>query len=243
MQLVRLVAVSLVVVVGAASAQTPADSPVTPEPTAPPPPPVSPAVPDVTPPPLPAEPRLPQIFHEQFIAVDSKGNTSVGTSHRPLTRQQFFELAGRPDLVEASLAASHRRAAFVISGAAVLAAGAVAAVALLATIPDVRVMPCANLVYYRDVCQAIVQSHTLGGVLSAAGAATVGALLFTLAYWSTPDVLDRDEATALASKYNAALKKRLMEGVASPPPEPSGFRLLPVIGPGGVGLVAWLTFP
>jgi len=69
----------------------------------------------------------------------------------------------------------------------------------------------------------------------------LGALLFTFAYWSNPDVLDRDEASALASKYNSALKKRLMEGSA-PPAEPSGFRLLPIVGPGGVGLVARLRF-
>lgn len=183
-----------------------------------------------------AEARLPRAFQEQFLTVDPQGRASVGSAHRPLTRLEFFQLAGRQDLAAASQAAARLRLALIVSGAVAVAAGAATAIALVATIPDLTAPPCLDRAYYTAVCQPIEHSHTIGGVVTAIGGAALGALLFTLALWTDPDVLSRDEASAVAAKYNAALKKRL-EG-----PAPAGFLLVPVVGPGGVGLAAQLRF-
>lgn len=217
-----------------------------PAPEASPPPsePVPAVEPQLTPPPPPSEPWLPPAFNDQFVTVDQEGKATVGKQHRPITRLELFELAGRDDLIQKSASAAKWRLGLIIAGATVAVAGAATAVALFATLPDFSRAPCQGgklgtpeMAYYRDVCLPQAELHTVGGTIGIIAGATLAGLAFTLAFWNDPDVLDRHETMALASKYNAALKKRLLQA------PPASFLLVPVIGPGGGGLVARLTLP
>jgi hypothetical protein len=126
----------------------------------------------------------------------------------------------------------------------VAVAGITGGIISYATAPDLTRDPCQqDLRTYNEICVPRANAHFIGGTVLMAVGAVGGALLFTLGYWSNPNVTSSDETIGLASKYNSQLKKRLLE--AQPEarkPRPPSLKVAPVLLPTFAGLTARLDF-
>jgi hypothetical protein len=199
--------------------------------------------PELTPPPdaptstePPAPPPLPPAFFERMLTVDEKGRVYEGRQRRLLTREEVLERLERPDLFEKSDAIARKRLTLAISAGLVAVTGAAVGIALIATAPPVATVECESDVQtYNEVCVPRHMAYeTAGSVVLVVG--IVGAsLLATFAWWSNPDPVRRDEATAAVSAYNGKLKRSLA-------PPPVSWRVAPWLAPGQGGLAALVTW-
>ncbi|MEW6430683.1 MAG: hypothetical protein AB1730_04170 [Myxococcota bacterium] len=203
------------------------DAPVLTEPRGPPP----------APPPTAASEATPPAFFERMLSVDQKGRVYEGRARTPVRARDVFERAGRVDLLEQSESLSRRRITLAVLAAVVGAAGVAVGATLIAIAPSPATPTCeADVRYYNDVCVPRYHAYQNTGSAVLVSGVIVASLLATLAWWSNPDVLSRDEMTKLVSTYNARLKKTLA------PSGPSSLRLAPWVGPGGGGLAAMLRW-
>ncbi|MFZ5441015.1 MAG: hypothetical protein ACOZQL_13490 [Myxococcota bacterium] len=191
------------------------------------------------PPVMPAEepaPALPGEFLDRVLRVDVKNQITEGRAQRPVTHLELFERTGRADLVEQSRALASRRTWLLVSAGALLVAGGITGGVLIGTGPVLASPACESDVrVYNEVCVPRANAHNISGTAVIAGSAAVALLLGTLALWSDPRVLDRDQTAAVVSSYNAQLARTLRRG-------PSGLKLQPVITPEGAALTASLRF-
>ncbi len=190
---------------------------------------------DVTPPPMPAveapaEPLVPAAFFDDVLSWDSESNQAMhGRQKTVLTRTEFFERVGRHDLIEKSNSLRTRRITLAVAAGTVALGGIISGVVLLAGSPDMNSAYCVNNVTNFNQCHETNRVHQTGGIGLIAGSAAVAMLMATLAWWSSPDAIDGDEATHLVSQYNAGLLKRLRASRGS-------LKWLPVVSPDGAAL-------
>ncbi|MEW5742528.1 MAG: hypothetical protein AB1938_26660 [Myxococcota bacterium] len=199
------------------------DTPAPPEPSSPP----------LTEPP----PSIPPAFFRLMLTVDEKGQVYEGRQRTPLTPREVFQKADRMDLIERSDTLARRRLGLAIGAGAVAAVGSAVGIALIALAPSAATPECeADVKFFNEVCVPRHMAYETAGSAVLVSSLVVGSLLATLAWWSNPTVLSRDEMTALVSGYNARLKRQLTEG------GPSSLRLSPYIGPGQAGLVGTMRW-
>lgn len=195
-----------------------------------------PAVSEPPPPPgeAPSTP-LPPAFFERMLSVDEKGRVYEGRARRLLSREEVFARLERPDLLEESEELSRRRVALAISAGLVAVTGTAVGIALIVLAPPINTVECeADVHTYNEVCVPRHRAYQLAGGVVLGSTFVVATLLATLAWWTKPDVLSRDELTREIATYNAKLKKRLAP--------PVSWRVTPYLGPGGGGLVVRLGF-
>lgn len=190
---------------------------------------------EVTPPPLPAveapaEPLVPAAFFDDVLSWDPDAKQAVhGRQKTVLTRTEFFERVGRLDLIEQSNSLRARRITLAVAAGTVALGGLIGGIVLLAGSPDMNSAYCVNNVANFNQCHEINRVHQTGGIGLIAGSVATAALMATLAWWSSPDVVDSDEATHLVSQYNADLLKRLRASRGS-------LKWMPVVSPDGAAL-------
>lgn len=190
-----------------------------------------PPPPDPTP--VVEPPSVPLAFYERLLTVDEKGQVYEGKQRAKLTPREVFERAGRTDLLERSDTLSRRRLGLAISAGVVAVVGSAVGIGLIALAPSAATPECeADVKFYNEVCVPRHMAYETAGSAVLVSSLVVGSLLATLAWWSNPNVLSRDEMTGLVSGYNGKLKRQLT-GQA-----PSGLKVLPYLGPGQAGLVA-----
>ena len=200
---------------------------------------------DLSPPPVmpteEAEPRIvPDGFLDQALKVDAKNRIAQGRAGTPVSHRELFERMGRVDLLTQSTNRAQRRLWLAVSAGAVAVAAGVTGVSLLATAPKLASVECERDVrIYNEVCVPRAATHNISGTAVLVSGAVVATLLATLAWWSDPDVLNRDETASLVSAYNAQLAKRLR---AQQEAKPQGLKVTPFVSPDGAGLVAALKF-
>lgn len=199
------------------------------------PPPAGAPAPDPLPPPpdAPTSTPPPAAFFEQMLTVDLKGRVYEGRKRYRLSATEVFERLGRTDLLEESARLRRRRTslwvAAAVTGVTLVATGAV----LLGLAPSPATPTCeADVTYYNQVCVPRYQAYQTAGSAVLVTGIVAGSVLASLAWWTNPDVLSRDEMTALVAGYNARLRRQLSGGA------PSGVRLLPFVGNGQGGLLA-----
>lgn len=236
-----LAAVLTVALASAARAQAPeptADSPTTePAPAADAPVLTEPPAPPPEPPATPAPEPTPPAFFERMLSVDQKGRVYEGRARTPVSARDVFERAGRVDLLAQSESLSRRRITLAVLAAVVGAASVAVGVTLIAIAPSPATPVCeADVSYYNDVCVPRYHAYQNAGSAVLVSGLIAASLLATLAWWSNPDVLSRDEMTKLVSAYNAKLKKSLTAS------GPSSLRVAPWVGPDGGGLLAMLRW-
>lgn len=179
---------------------------------------------------------LPGEFLDRALKVDVKNQITEGKAQRAVTHVELFERTGRVDLVQKSREAASRRTWLLVSAGGLAVVGAVVGGVLIGTAPVLASPACESDVrIYNEICVPRANAHNISGTAVIATAAAGALLLGTLAIWSDPRVLDRDQTAALVSSYNAQLARTLRRG-------PSGFKLLPVITPEGASLTAALRF-
>ena len=183
------------------------------------------------------DPRVRAAFLDHFLAYDgSHQQVVMGKARRLVPRDDFYRLLDRPDLLEQSEAASRRRLYLAIAGGAVAVVGATVGIVELAGMPDLDSLECtSDPTRFNNVCEPEANRRELIAVVALAGGLGVGALLGTLAYWSSPDVTSPDETRALIAHHNAELMRRLRGGS-------SALRLTPFVATGAGGVVAALRF-
>lgn len=180
--------------------------------------------------------QVPSGFLDQALKVDVKNEITEGRSATPVTHRQLFERLGRTDLVAESTAREQRRLWLLVSAGAVAVAGVVSGSIFIATGPNLASPACESDVrIYNEVCVPRAAQHNIAGTALIATGVATGLLLATLAYWSDPRVLTRDETSALISSYNSGLAKKLKT-------TPSGWKITPVITPDGAAVAASVKF-
>jgi hypothetical protein len=203
--------------------------------------PVAPATPpaesEATAPPPLAVGGPPSAFMERFLSYDAAAGVVVqGRARQPLSRDELYARLDRPDLLERSRAAAQRRLLFSIAAGTVFVAGVTTAVAARVAMPDLNRGVCTDsLPIYNTVCVPKEQTLTTVATAGLVGGIALGALLGALAYWSSPDVLSKDETSSLISQHNAGLLKRLRS-------ESAAFHVTPYASVQGGGVVAAVTF-
>jgi hypothetical protein len=205
------------------------------------PPPVAlappPAAREATPPPPVASSPVPSAFMERFLSYDEDTEGVVqGRARQPLSRDAFYAELNRPDLVEKSRQAAQRRVLLAVAAGVVLAAGVTTAVIERVTLPNLNTGFCVqSLAIYNNICVPAEQRQDIIASTALVGGIALSALLSTLAYWSSPNVLSKDEASSLISEHNAGLLRRLRSGKAE-------FHVLPYASAQGGGVVTAVTF-
>lgn len=196
---------------------------------------------ETTPPPvMPAEEaevsQVPQGFLDQALKVDVKNRVTEGKAGAPVTHRQLYERMGRIDLVTESDNRASRRLWLAVSAGVVAGIGGIVGGILIGTAPRLNSVECESDVrVYNDICVPRAAQHNIAGTSVIAAGVVTGLLLGTLAWWSDPDVLTRDQTTALVSSYNSQLAKRLRA-------KPQGIKVLPIVTPDGAMLSASLRF-
>lgn len=180
--------------------------------------------------------QVPQGFLDQALKVNVKNQITEGRQSTPVTHRQLFERMGRTDLIAQSEARASRRTALALIGGIGGGLAIAAGVIVVATAPVLASPQCeSNVTIYNEICVPRAQAHNIaGGALIATGV-IAGLLLGTIAYWSDPDVLTRDETASLIGTYNAQLAKRLKQ-------PPSGLKIVPVVTPDGAAVAASMKF-
>lgn len=180
--------------------------------------------------------QVPTGFLDQALKVDVKNQITEGRSATPVTHRQLFERMGRADLITESFARAQRRTVLAVTGAVVAGLAIAAGTVVIATGPRLASIECESSVQiYNEVCVPRANAHNYSGTAIIAAGVVTGLLLGTLAYWSDPDVLTRDETAALISTYNSQLAKRLKQ-------PPSGWKIVPVVTPDGAAVAASVKF-
>ena len=196
---------------------------------------------EMTPPPVMAAEdaevaQVPTGFLDQALKVDVKNRITEGKAGTLVTHRQLYERTGRIDLVTQSDNRAARRLWLAISAGVVAGAAGIVGGVLIATAPRLNTVECESDVrVYNDVCVPRAAQHNVAGTAVIATGVVTGLLLGTLAFWSDPDVLTRDQTLALVSGYNSQLAKRLRA-------KPQGLKLLPMVTPDGAMLSAALRF-
>lgn len=153
---------------------------------------------------------LPPEFREKALGWDAqKHSATLGSDHKVLSRNEFFTAIDRPDLVEKSTSLSRRRIILGTAAVVTVVAGLTSGALVLGGSPDLNSPACVTNAAAFNACTDDHRSHVvLGTSLIVAG--VIGASLFaTFAYWSSPSVVDDDEAQRLISRYNGDLLKKL----------------------------------
>jgi len=214
----------------------------TPAPTAvPAPPPGAETAPvvasEATPPPPLGSARLPPAFMDRFLSYDDDAEVvRQGRARQPLSPDALYAQLNRPDLVEKSRAAVRRRVIFGVAAGVAFVAGATTVVLSRLGGPNLNAGPCVqNIGTYNRICVPDEQRRDILSAVGVVGGLSLTALLGTLAYWSSPDVLSRDEKTSLISQHNGSLLKRLRN-------ESADVRFTPYASPQGAGVVTSFTF-
>jgi len=192
-------------------------------------------VPEPSPPPdareAPAVAAMPPAFFDQALVWDSATHAPrLGREKKTLTRFEFYERVGRPDLVALSRGAMNRRIGFAIAAGALAVGGVIAGVLMLSKATDMNSAFCVDNVDNYNRCTASNRFQQIGGTAFIAAGLGSAMLLTTIAYWQKPDVVDHDEAIHLVSQYNATMLKKLRA-------VPSSLRWMPAFGPQG-GMLA-----
>jgi hypothetical protein len=174
---------------------------------------------------------------ERFLSYDDEGGGVVqGRARQPLARDEFYAQLKRPDLVEKSRAAAQRRVILAVAAGAAVLAGATTVVLSRVGAPDLNSGFCVdNTRNYNTICVPDQQRRDTLLAVGAVGGLSLGAILGTLAYWSSPNVLSKDETSALISEHNASLLKRLRS-------EEAAVRFTPYGSTQGAGVVTTVTF-
>lgn len=180
--------------------------------------------------------QVPTGFLDQALKVNVKNEITEGRSATRITHRQLFERMGRTDLLTQSLALEQRRTLLAITGGIIAGVAIGAGVAVIATGPRLASPECeADVRIYNEICVPRANAHNYAGTAIIAGGVVTGLLLGTIAYWSDPNVLTRDETASLIGTYNSQLAKRLKQ-------PPSGLKIIPVVTPDGAALSASLKF-
>ncbi|MBL8913776.1 MAG: hypothetical protein JNM17_23945 [Archangium sp.] len=182
--------------------------------------------------------QVPTGFLDQALKVNVKNEITEGRSGNRLTHRQVFERMGRTDLIAESLAREQRRTLLAITGGIIAGVAIGAGITVIATGPKLASPECeADVRIYNEICVPRANAHNYTGTAIIVGGVVTGLLLGTIAYWSDPNVLTRDETASLIGTYNSQLAKRLKNS-------PSGLKLklMPSIGPDGAALTASLKF-
>ena len=193
------------------------------------------------PPPPPEHTSLPREFLEQFLSFDPTSNqVLMGRQRRPLSRTEFFNLLGRPELVAQSESLSQQRVILGVTAGAVAAAGIITAAVAWGGLPDLNSSFCiASTENYNNVCTSQYMQRQSLGAAGLVGGLTLGALFATFAYWADPNVLSADQTVALASQHNAALMQRARAAHQGTTPQ---LHLLPYATLQGGGLLTSFVF-
>lgn len=179
---------------------------------------------------------VPSAFLDQAVKVDTAGRITVGRAATPLSARELFERMGRVDLVAKSDSLASRRLWLSLSAGAVAVVGGVVGGVLIGTGPRLASVECeSDIRVYNDICVPRAAQHNISGTAVIVTGVATGLLLGTLAFWSDPAVLTRDETASLASSYNAQLARRLKS-------QPTGLKVVPVVTPDGAAVTASLRF-
>ncbi|MCI0571011.1 MAG: hypothetical protein L0Y66_09675 [Myxococcaceae bacterium] len=184
-------------------------------------------------------------FLEQHLSFDEKtGEATTGRARRPVPRTQLYELLGRPDLVAQSDARVRTRTWMFVGAAGALVAGVASGVYMHATLPDLNSGWCAagpSRFNSPECAPRHAMQVTLGSTFLAVGAGA-GLALGLSALNIDLHPVHRSEVSRMVSTYNSELRKRLRDTGASASAPSASLMLMPVVGPGGAGLHAQLTF-
>jgi hypothetical protein len=153
---------------------------------------------------------LPPEFHNRVLSWDNeKHQATQGRDRKALSRDEFFTTIERPDLVEKSTSLSRRRLVLGTASVVTGLAGIVSGLMVLGNNVDLNSLECVqNNAAFNSCSDTHRTNSVIGTSLIVAG--VIGAGLFaTFAYWSSPAVVDDDEAQRLISRYNGDLLKKL----------------------------------
>ncbi len=183
------------------------------------------------PPPPPAVGVTPPAFFDEALVWDSTQNAPLlGREKKVLGRLEFYERVGRLDLVAASNSAMHRRIGFAVASGVLAVTGVVAGIVMLSKSPNMNSAFCVDSVDNYNFCNTQNRFQQIGGIVFVAAGLGSAMLLATIAYWQSPEVVDRDETIHLVSQYNATLLKKLRD-------VPNSLRWMPAVSPEG-GMLA-----
>lgn len=191
------------------------------------------------PPVMPTETTGPAVhpkFLDLALKVDGKNQITEGRSETPVSHRELFRRLGRTDLVTQSEDMQLRRTWFIVSAATLGVVAVAAGTVLILTAPKLNSIACESDVrIYNDVCVPRAAQHNWAGSATIVTGVLGAALLATLAYWSDPSILDRDQTSALVSSFNSQLARTLRQA-------PSGLKVLPVVSPDGAFVAASARF-
>jgi len=120
-----------------------------------------------------------------------------------LTPRDFFQLAGRADLVERSDRKLLERRWLLGSAGAVLLASVVVGSIILALTPNIEKPYCLSTRARFSECSDYILLYERGGVSTLIGGAAVATFLGTLGWWANPDLFAWRELAPLVDGYNA----------------------------------------
>jgi hypothetical protein len=183
-----------------------------------------------------AEPAIPGQFLDLALKVDVRNHITEGKAQTPVSHRELFTRLGRADLLLQSDNLANKRKWLIISAVTLAVAGGVTGGILIGTAPKLASPACESDIHvYNDICVPRAAQHNISGTAVIATAVVGAAMLATFAYWSDPDVLNRDQTAALVSSFNAQLARNLRR-------PSSTLRVLPMISPDGASLTAALRF-
>jgi hypothetical protein len=195
----------------------------------------APAAVGATPSPAGAE-RVPPQFMDRFLTYDDDaGGVVQGRARWPLSREDLYAALDRPDLLEKSREIARRRVILGVAGGGVALAGVFTAVVARAAMPDMNHDTCTGNGAGFKLCQSDAQRLDIVAAAGLIAGFSLGSLLGSLAYAQNPDVLSKDETSALISQHNGALLKRLRS-------DRSEVRVAPYASARGGGLTTVVAF-
>ena len=119
-----------------------------------------------------------------------------------LTQREFFELAGRRDLVERSDRNVTARWWLFGSAIAVGVAAAVVGSIILALTPNLDKPYCQSSLVRLEECQGYYLLYQRGGLITLAGGGGLALLLAGVGLFTRPDVLSTFDLAPLVDRYN-----------------------------------------
>jgi hypothetical protein len=186
---------------------------------------------EASPTPTPSAPPVVKAEEDTSAVLTDDNRLLFGAERRELTQLEFFWAIGRSDLVARGQANASRRFVLGVVAGLVAGLGVGVGVTLLATAPDVTVGRCnTDNVYYNEVCVPAKSQHEVGGIASIASGLVVAGVLWSVAYWSRPEVFSPWELKQFIKEHNAKVAPSVT------------LQLSPAVGPGFEGLVARGTF-
>lgn len=139
---------------------------------------------------------------QAVVDVELTEEGELRRSGLALSQRDFFELAGRRDLLEKSDRNLQARRWLLGSAAAVLVASLVVGAIVLAMVPDLDKPYCQSSVPRLDECQSYYVLYQRAGISTFAGGAAVAALLATIGFWLRPEFLAVRDLAPMVDAYN-----------------------------------------